>query len=356
MSMSADELRWLLGEFITEQRRLERLTAWGEPTPTRLADATGLLESARSLLAEAEVVIREGPEPAGDVDAEDACTCLAILVPSLLASVGYEDPPPPTFTGILADLAEARDTLRNPRTEQARAEALECLDDIIDLVGEEAEAAPAGEAPGYWRLRLQGAVRVSRALIPHLATTTAIALVSSGSGGPFTAALSTVGTSIAALLLPTAKDLSDLFRPPELRPSAIALHRMAAETAMEEERRLLVRAENGEEAARHWAEQAHAAAGLHQRVLARVLGENTAEPRAVPALGGWQRRPNTTRRRRTVRGTAGQPSAAESARAADAPDAQEPRPTTVPRPGTPNTPSTDPSRSPRPGGTGIGGL
>ncbi|MFF2204911.1 hypothetical protein [Streptomyces sp. NPDC058145] len=394
MAMSADELRRLLAEFITQQRRLERIAAWGEPTPARLADATRLLESARFLLTRAENVIREGPERDGGIDAEDACTCLAILVPSLLASVGYEDPPPPTFTGILADLAEARDTLRNPRTEQDRAEALGCLDDIIDLVGQEADKARAGKAPGYWRLRLKGAVRVSRALVPHVATTTAVALVSSGSGGAFTAALSTAGTSIAAILLPSAKDLRDLFHPPELRPSVIALHRTAAEKALREGRRLLAILENpdGEAGDWLWADQAHAAAELHLRVLSDVPeagiahlerdaddllrslerleevadgpGEDTPdiEPHAVSlqqvfeGMGedaGEHAIPGRVRRGRRTITRAGQPLGRNGRFEESTIDANVPE---TPPPGTPDASPPRTPRLPPPGGNGIGSL
>ncbi|MEU1462671.1 hypothetical protein ABZ467_18680 [Streptomyces sp. NPDC005727] len=274
MAMAGDELRQLLAEFIRQQRRLERLTGWGEPTPDRLAAATEVLVSARLLLAEAEDVIRDGPGPADGFDAEDACTCLAILVPTLLASVGYEDPPPPTFTGILADLAEARVSLSRPGGEPAKAEALASLNEIIEVVGREAGKVAAGETPRYWRSRLQGAVRVSRALIPHVATTTAIALASTASGGPFAAALSTVGSSLAALLLPTGEKLKALFEPPKLGTSAIALHKTAAKRALKEGRRLLKQSEEpaGKADSLEWVEQAHAAVTLHLRVLGDVPG------------------------------------------------------------------------------------
>ncbi|GEK01926.1 hypothetical protein [Streptomyces sp. 1-11] len=368
MAEPANRLREQLAEFIVQQRRLDRAAAWGEPIPARLADATQLLRSARSLLTSAEHTIRQGPEPAEGIGAEEACTCLAIVVPSLLASVGYEDPPPPTFTGILADLTAARDTLGSSSAGDARAEALECLDRIIDLVGEEAEKALAGEVPDHWRLRLRGAVRVSRALIPHVATTTAIALVSSGSGGPFTAALSTVGTSIAALLLPTARSLRDLFQPPELRPSVVALHRTAAETAMRQGEDLLAAMGDGDdETARHWAEQAHAAALLHLRVLADVPGESTLQLTFDVADLGAKLHPRRDGRsvgrvqRIQGRRTAGirPPGATDGA---EPPEEPMPgiRPPEEPRPGSPNAASTPPSvRRPagvrRRGGIGFGG-
>ncbi|MEU1707745.1 hypothetical protein ABZ478_20515 [Streptomyces sp. NPDC005706] len=279
MATAADELRQLLAEFIGQQRRLERLIGWGKPTPDRLAAATEVLFAARLLLAEAEDVIRDGPGPADGFDAEDACTCLAILVPTLLASVGYEDPPPPTFTGILTDLAEARVSLNRPGAEPAKAEALASLNEIIEVVGREADKVAAGETPRYWRSRLQGAVRVSRALIPHVATTTAIALASTASGGPFAAALSTVGSSLAALLLPDGEKLKALFEPPKLGASAIALHKTAAERALKEGRSLLKQSEEpaGKTDSLEWVEQAHAAVRLHLRVLGDVPGADVED-------------------------------------------------------------------------------
>ncbi|MEU9272453.1 hypothetical protein AB0E04_44725 [Streptomyces sp. NPDC048251] len=343
MTVPAEDLRLRFEEFIREQRRLARAVAGGERAPGQLVQAQELLESARELLARADGVIPGHTDLDDTIEAEAAFTCLALLVPELLTSVGYKHPPPPTFTDILFDLEEARDHVVRSSSDEARADALRSLDDIITLVGRAADAVLAGRPPGLWKVRLDGALRVSRALIPHVATTTAIAVASGASGSPFAAAVSTVGTSLAALLLPTSTDLKDLFEPPAQRVPLVAEHRRAARAALEQRDRLLTMAASRDSDAFRWAEQAQATARLHLRMLAHVPGEDTTQLETDVARFGGARRMG---RRRIVHH-----------------DEPAPRPAAdqdVPEDEQPQTPSDIPVRPPPPdpraGGGGLNNL
>ncbi|MGW1590246.1 hypothetical protein [Streptomyces sp. NPDC002386] len=341
MSSAADELRLRFEDFITEQRRLARAVAGDERVPDQLVQAQQLLEVARDLLARADGVLQSDVELDDTVEAEAAFTCLALLVPEVLTSVGYKDPPPPTFADILSDLEEARDHLVRPGSDEARVDALRSLDDIITLVERAADAVLASRPPGLWKIRLDGAIRVSRALIPHVATTTAIVLASGVTGGQFAAAVSTVGTSLAALLLPTSKDLRELFEPPDQHLLLAAEHRRAVRAALDERDRLLAKSTGRNSVHFRWAEQAQATARLHLRMLSNIPGEDTTQLDAAVAEFG---RPRRLRRRQTVRCDEPPPAVGRNAAEDEQPRAPD------------NSALHRRPRDPRPGGTGIGGL
>ncbi|MGW0875481.1 hypothetical protein ACWD3Z_34095 [Streptomyces sp. NPDC002740] len=339
MTVPVEDLRLRFEEFIKEQRRLARAVAGGERAPGQLVQAQELLESARELLARADGVIPARTDLDDTVEAEAAFTCLALIVPELLTSVGYRHPPPPTFTDILFDLGEARDHVVRPRSDEDRADAMRSLDDIITLTGRAADAVVSGRPPSLWKVRLDGALRVSRALIPHVATTTAIAVASVASGSQLAAAVSTVATSLAALLLPTS-DLKDLFEPPAQRVPLVAEHRRAARAALEQRDRLLTRATNRNSVTFRWAEQAQATALLHLRMLAQVPGEDTTQLETdVARFGGsWRIGP------RRIVGRDGPAPAPRPAADQNVPEGEQPQ-----------TPSDISERPPPPGPRAAGG-
>ncbi|MEU6230357.1 hypothetical protein [Streptomyces sp. NPDC047042] len=265
-----DDVLVAYSDFVQRCQNLTVSHRYSYPAAVHVRSAQELLDSARTLIDvlarfPAAVAIRPLPE------SREIATALRLAVPALLVHSGYVTPPLPALPVLLGQLTEAAFDLTAGGTEARLRDAGEALADISRSI---ADAQHTG-THGHTHALVRGVLRVSRRLLPFVTTATAVAcapLLLPVAGG-ITAAVLSVGTSVAGILLPSREELHNAFtnRPGSLTVPQAQLLTVAVGTALDEAEMCL--RDDHEASRRDWARWAYQAADNHLKALSSHTGD-----------------------------------------------------------------------------------
>ncbi|MDX3752806.1 hypothetical protein [Streptomyces sp. AK08-02] len=262
------------GSFVQQCQNLTDSHRNDPPSAAHVHSAQELLKSAVALidvLDRLPATVQTQPLP----KSWEVATALQLAVPTLLVHSGYVTPPMPALPVLLGQLTGAALDISAGVAEGRLRDAEQALTEINQYITSAQHTVSDTDTDADRHSFVRGVLRVSRRLLPFVTTATVVAcapLLLPVAGG-ITAALFSVGTSVAGILLPSKDELHDAFheQPGSLTVPQAELLTEAADIALTEAE-MCLRIRDGA-SRRAWALRAYEVAMHHVDAL-----PNTGDP------------------------------------------------------------------------------